>query len=312
MPNATVDAITQTGQSEHVMMTTSTYADRLREAGFRVVYGSDKTVWVSHERFSMLRLPTCALAQPIAGETTNVFKRSKAAALSYAISPSPEHPANALLYVCTDRDYSLDKLTKNARYDVRRGLREFEIRRLEYAEVLSLGRAAYYDTLTRTGRPLAHRDKFEKAFDRVRNDRYFIGALRGGRLAAFMQVIAVDNWVSLGGYSASEFLPLCPNNALIFHIVRYVFSNTNAIVVDYGFSSIQGLSNSDGLHRFKIKMGFEAIPVRRVFTINPLVRPIISRVVPLIMRGLLKLSPHHPLLTKADGALRIALEGHTA
>jgi hypothetical protein len=259
----------------------------------------------------MLRLPTCALNAPMAEEMRNVFRKSKAVILSYAVDACPDCPANALLYLCADREYSLDKLAKNARYDVRRGLKEFEIRPLGNAEIVRLGKIAYCDTLRRTGRSPDHRDKFETAFARPRHDRYFLGALRMGRLAAFIQVVAVNDWVSLGGYSADEFLPLCPNNALIFYAVQHAFRTHGVRVVDYGFSSIQTVSNADGLHRFKVKMGFQAVPVRRNFAIHPLLRPFANRVLPGIVKRLLRVSPNHPLLTKADGALRVALEGQT-
>jgi|SRR5579864_9437660 len=292
-------------------MNTDEFYKHLRAGGSKALLGSDKTLWVSHERFSMLRLPACALNVPTDEEIRNVFRHCHAAMLSYAVMPSTARPANAALYLCTDPTYSLEKLGKHARYDVRRGLKEFHIKFLEQSEVLRLGKQAYSDTLARTGLSVGHREPFECAFGRPRPDKYYLGALRSERLAAFLQILEVDDWVCIGGYSADEFLPLCPNNALVFHAVHHYLVEKKLRVIDYGLSSIQAVSNAEGLHRFKIKMGFEAVPVRRAFVVNPVLRPFVNRVSSALVKGMLRFSPRHPVLKKAEGALRMALQGHT-
>jgi len=256
----------------------------------------------------MLRLPSCFLNVPRKNEIRDVFKQSHALMLSYVVEPTPERPPNALLYLCTDPNYSLEKLGKNARYDVRRGLREFEIRFLEQKEVHRLGKQAYYDTLIRTGLSPKQRGNFDHAFGRPLRDKCFLGALKAGQLAAFLQIMEVNDWVSLGGYSANQFLPFCPNNALVFYAVEHYLGRQKRRVVDYGLSSIQAMSNAEGLDHFKRKMGFATTPVHRVFDVNPLVRPFVSRVTSSIVSGMLKIFPRHSMLKKADGALRLLLQ----
>jgi hypothetical protein len=283
------------------------YCGQLRDSGSKVVVGSGDTVWRSHERFSMLRQPTCALHLPPREEIRSVFRESHAAMLSFTVEPSDGYVANSCLYLCTDPDYSLEKLGKGARYDTRRGLNEFEIRSLDQSEVLRLGKQAYSDTLARTGLAIDHREMFEVAFGRPRGDRHYLGAIKGERLAAFLCITEVDRWVSIGGYSANEFLPFRPNNALIFHCVQHYLVEKKCRVVDYGLSSIQAVSNAEGLHKFKLKMGFESLPVHRSFVVNPLLRPFANRVSWALVNGILKVSPHHPILKKAEGALRMAI-----
>jgi hypothetical protein len=55
-------------------------------------------------------------------------------------------------------------------------------------------------------------------------------------------------------------------------------------------------------------MGFEALPVHRAFVVNPLLRPLVNRASWYLTKGLLRISPQHALLKKAEGALRLALE----
>lgn len=286
------------------------YCEQLRVGGFKVLLGSQNTLWVSHERFSMLRQPTFAFHVPSGEETNNVFRQSRAAVLSFVVKPSEAWVANGCHYLCADPEYSLEKLGRGARYDTRRGLSEFEIRFLHQPEVIRLGERAYSDTLTRTGLSAAHREPFEVAFSRPRPDRRYLGAMRGSQLAAFLMVTEVDDWVSIGGYSANEFLPLRPNNGLIYYVLHHYLIERKFRVVDYGLSSIQADSKAEGLHKFKLKMGFEPVAVHRAFVVTPLLRPLINRVSWRLVNGMLKLSPQHPLLKKAEGALRMVMQGY--
>lgn len=283
------------------------YSEQLRNSGHKVVSGSENTLWLSHERFSMLRQPTFASHIPPAEEISGVFRKSRAAILSFVVSPSSKHAANSCLYLCSDPEYCLEKLGRGARYDTNRGLKEFDIRPLDLAEILRLGGQAYYDTLVRTGLSVQHRECFEDAFRRPRSERFYMGAMKGDRLAAFLVLRAVDDWVSIGGYSANEFLPLRPNNALVYHVAHDYLVKKKFRVVDYGLSSIQAVSHAEGLNAFKVKMGFQSTPVHRAFVLNPLLRPFANRFSWGLVNRMLRFSPEHPLLKKAEGALRLTL-----
>jgi len=288
-------------------MNLNEWSEQLRAAGFKVVLGSRQTLWVSNERISMVRVPEVVLHLPSKEEMRTVFRKSRAAILSFAVEPDEGRGANCWLYQCTDPEYSLNKLERGARSHIRRALGEFEIRFMEQSEVLRLGKQAYYDTLVRTGLSPEHREAFELEYGRPRRDTAYIGAMKGDRLAAFLRATAVDDWVLLAGCSANEFLPLRPNNGLIYYVVHHYLVVKKFRVVDYGLSSVQAASNAEGLHRFKLKMGFEAVPVHRAFVIHPLLRPFANRLSWRLINGILKRSPRHPLLKKAEGALRMVL-----
>ena len=134
--------------------------------------------------------------------------------------------------------------------------------------------------------------------------------MRGNQLAAFLVVTEVDDWVSIGGYSANEFLPLRPNNGVIYYAVHHYLVEREFRVVDYGLSSIQADSKAAGLHNFKLKMGFESVPVHRAFVVNPLLRPFANSVSWRLVNRMLKFSPQHPMLKKAEGALRMAIQSY--
>jgi len=289
-------------------MNLNDYCEQLKAGGSKVVVGSEQTLWVSHERFSMLRQPAFALHRPSREEMRDVFKRSHAAALTFITEPSETRAINSSLYLCTDKEYSLRKLGKGARYDTSRGLNEFEIRFMDHYEIRSLGEQAYRETFARVGLSANKRDPFEVRFRQPVSETCYLGALKGDRLAAFLLITEVDDWVAIAGYSANEFLPLRPNNALVYYALQHYIVERKFRVVSYGLSSLQAVSRAEGLHQFKLKMGFECIPVHRAITFNPLVRPVINRASWKLLNGLLKLSPRNPMLKKAEGALRVALE----
>ena len=284
------------------------YCERMKAGGCKPVGGSENTVWVSHERFSMVRQPAFALHVPDAEEIKKVFRHSHAAMLAFAVKASDVNVANSSLYICSDPEYSLTKLGRGARYDTSRGLNELEIRFLEQSELLRSGKQAYCDTLTRTGLSVGSREPFEATFTRLCNYNSCLGALKGDRLAAFLLITEVGEWVSIAGYSANQFLPLRPNNALLFYALRHYLVEKKLRVVSYGLSSIQADSKAEGLHKFKLKMGFESVPVHRVFTVNPLLRPFVNRASWALVNAMLKVAPDHAILKKAEGALRMALQ----
>lgn len=289
-------------------MNINDYGEQLRAAGWSVVAGSESTIWVSYARFAMQRQPDCAMHPPSTEEIQNVFKRSHALMLSFAVEPSSVWRVSSWLYVCCNHDYSLQTLGQSARSHTRRSLREFQIGPLEHRELLNLGLQAYCDTRTRVGLSDGTANGFEAGFCRPRPGTRYFGALKDNRLAAFLSATEVDDCVAIQGYSANEFLPLRPNNGLIYHALHYYLVEKQVRTVSYGLSSIQALANSEGLHRFKLKMGFEAHPVHRAFLVNPLLKPFVNRFSWRLASGLMKLSPANPMLRKAEGALRFALQ----
>jgi hypothetical protein len=284
------------------------YGNSLQDCGYKVVFGANNTIWLSHERFSMLRQPTFVTHLPSADEISKVFRESHAAILSFVTSPTEETPANSSLYMCADSGYSIEKLARGARYDVQKGLNEFAIKFIDQSELLALGKQAYRDTLERTGLASDQREAFETAFRRPRPDRRYLAAMKGDRLAAFLMVTEVEDWVSIGGYSSNEFLQLRPNNGVIYWAVRHYLVEKKFRIVDYGLSSVQAVSGAEGLNSFKLKMGFQSVSVRREFVLNPLLNPFANRFSWRLVNRMLRFSPRNPLLKKAEGALRFAIE----
>src|SRR5262249_43363792 len=83
------------------------YVDGLRAAGVRVFRGTRGSHWVRSMERVLHRLPTLELGVPDPEEVDEALTATDALIASYVTEPTDgARPANAWLYVCTDRDYS--------------------------------------------------------------------------------------------------------------------------------------------------------------------------------------------------------------
>jgi hypothetical protein len=141
---------------------------------------------------------------------------------------------------------------------------------------------------------------------------HVLGAWRVGTLIAFFTVTAVDDWVEVGGHSQHEGLQWRPNNGLMHCVLDYYLSCGRVRVVSYGLSSIQEGTNASGLHDFKLRVGFEAVPVHRAFSVHPYLKPLANPLSLKVATGLLTALPDNRWLRKACGALKFIVGSQAA
>ena len=259
-----------------------------------------------HETGTMMRVPMFDLTAPSANELQRVLWRAPAMVATYLIEPDEAHVANAYLYICTDREYTLDKLAPAMRRNVRRGLKELEIMPITSEQILAYGYHAYRDFLRRAGLRAQTEEEFHRyvIWRGKPPGHVFLGAWKQRALASFLTVTELDEWVEIDGcFSADSLLHLRPNDALFFYILSHYMNNDSCRPVSYGVSSLQAVSNKDGLHIFKTKVGFQAKPVHRVFALHPLLRPLANRLTLWGIKTALRLKPDERALKKAEGML---------
>ncbi|MCE5267551.1 MAG: hypothetical protein LLG00_06680 [Planctomycetaceae bacterium] len=293
------------------------YVAALSDDGATVVPGADGTYWRSAERLSLERLPTRCLDEPSQDEVRNALRRTRTAVATYNRHADASHPQNAWLYLCQNQDYRVENLESAARRDVRRALREFRFEMVDISRLLQDGAAAFCETRSRLGLSDGVPEAFQKHFRRFldKPDSQIIAAWRDGEesgpcLAAFMSVSIVERWVTIAAYSRTAYLRYCPNNGLLHYAMEHFLTQHKLQGLDYGLSSIQEVGKADTLHRFKVRMGFEAIPVHRAFVFHPLLRPLVN---PLTLWGLRTCARVHPSsrrLRKAAGLLAAHLGRH--
>jgi hypothetical protein len=244
-------------------------------------------------------------------EVLHALRQGRAAMATYLLTPEERHPANAWLYLCADRRYALEKLSSPARRDARRALRELRIERVEWPLLLAKGGAAFRDTRARVGLSDGTTAHFQERFTRYASNpaHHAVAAWREDRMVAFMSLAAVDDWVEIeGSFSTDADRGLCPNNGLTHFVLDQCLVQGGFSRVSYGLSSIQAQSGEAGLHAYKLKVGFEAVPVHRAFALNPLLQPLANRLTLQTLRFLLKMRPGATQLKKASGALSALIE----
>jgi hypothetical protein len=294
------------GGQHREFVSINSYATGLACNGIPVVPGAGGTIWVRHDAGAMMRVPRFHLAPPTAGEARQITWRGRAAVSSYIQEPDERRPANACLYICTDRAYGLEKLSPAMRRNVRRGTEELKIAWLTPDELFAYGLCAYCDTRRRAGLSDGTEDEFFKRF-RWRaqcSGHVFLGAWRDHQLAAFLSLVEVDDWVEIEScYSRNDLLNFRPNDTLMYSVLCHYLRETQCRLVCYGLSSIQAENNAVGLYAFKRKVGFDAPPVHRIFTLHPLLSPFANRLTLRSVTMALRFCPEGRLLKKAEGML---------
>jgi hypothetical protein len=286
------------------------YATDQAGIGTRILPGKTGTFWMKYTTGVMMRIPTFTLEAPTAQEIQTILWKGRVAVASYLLEPDESHPTNASLYICTDSSYSLEKLSANARRNVRHGLRELKITSLTSEQVLAHGERAFCDTRRRVGLSDGTPQEFRQRFigrSRLPEHVYF-GAWKDDQLAAFLSITEVDDWAEIeGSFSMDALLELRPNDALNYSVLHHYLVERNYRKVSYGVSSIQAESNAVGLHRFKTKLGLQAQPVYRAFAIHPLLRPFANRVALRLINRALSFRPGNPYLKKVEGMLALLI-----
>jgi hypothetical protein len=289
------------------------YAQGLARSGRKNLRGAPGTFWVKYDSVAMMRTPQFCLDVPSPGEVRRVLWQGPAALASYQIHPDDFHPVNAWLYVCTDRTYGLDKLSPTMRRNVRRGLLELRIEPVPADRLMAHGAQTFLDTRRRNGLTDSTPEEFRRqiALRAKCPGHAFLGAWKRDQLAAYLSIVEVDDWVEITtGFSADALLHLRPNDALLFSALSYYLLERQCRIVTFGTSSIQSESNKAGLHAFKIKVGFEAQPIRRVFVLHPLLRLFINRITLWGVNTALHFVPGNLRFRRADGVLACILAQH--
>ncbi len=213
--------------------------------------------------------------------------------------------------VCSDKNYDITSVDAHyARRQTRRGLEHFIIRQVEFKELANLGNSLNYDTLVRQGRnPNIYEEKKWQLYCSAANGLEGFeawGAFSGKYLASFMVTFLMeDHFTILHHSSATNYLPLYPNNALVFYVTKHKLALREVNSVSYG---PQSLDAPESLDTFKFRMGFRRRPMKQTIVFNPLVRPFIGGFFYKIIQHVSALRPDSDTFRKGEGIIRFYRE----
>lgn len=212
--------------------------------------------------------------------------------------------------VLEDFNYDLNNLGKKARYDVRSGLKNCQVKQLSFEHLALEGWLLQKDTMERQGRKVKAAEQSWKTLCRAADDLPGFeawGALVQDRLAASLIAFRMgDCCYILFQQSLREFLPLKTNNTLSFVVTQTMLSRPGVKSIFYGLHSLDAPASVD---EFKFRMGYRAKPVRQRVVFQPWLKPFFNCVSHAAVRWLLAWRPGVSTLAKAEGMMRFYREG---
>jgi len=290
--------------------TLGAYVAYMKSAALPAALGAGgKYAWVRQERGLLQRLPLEEASPPDAAEVDAMLDLNGIWLVNYLLPPDAVRRANCFDYVARDPSYALEGLSGNTRSKIRRGLRRFSIRLCTWAELAERGFPAHADTASRHGYRLPPPDDLKPYIDRCRGQPFFDiwGAWHGQELAAWITVVKIDDWAIIDlARSTTSALSSYPNNALFYEALRHLLQVEKRRYVTYGLSSLQVSASELSLHKFKRSMGFEAVPLERVFAAGPLLSAALNwRLSSWMLEKVTRMLPQFALLRKAAGLSRL-------
>jgi hypothetical protein len=286
------------------------FAGFLAAVGHRVVR-TRLGYWFDASRGFFLSLPSHRLLDPSREDLRQVMRHRPCFGVRF---PAPLEGPGKLSYqiVCDDADYSIERLSANARSKVRRGLRRCEVRPVPFAEISAKGLRANDDTLGRQARSArldrGNWERYWKAAEGTAGMEGW-GAYVGEDLAAFLVTVRLEDCVEfLLARSRSDLLDAYPNNALIFRVAEEMLVERRVRRLTFGLESLEPVGPLD---QFKFSMGFRTEPLRQRVVFHPVLRALLqpARVRSLLLSWADRQGAEAVFWRKAAGLLRFAEEG---
>jgi len=289
-------------------MNAEIFAEWFRRRGHNVIRTAS-SYWYDQGPHVYQAFPYHWVITPTSGELTRMLLRHTALGLRY--STPLDAPEGSLSYhtLCRGK-YDLTDLPRRARGSVRKGLRSLEVQPISFERLADEGWALRQDTLQRQGRDNDERQDWWRklclsAIGLPGFEAW--GAVCHGKLAAALLAVSCDTcYTMLYQQSATEFLPLGPNNALAYTVTHEALKRPGIAQVFYGLES---LTAADDVDTFKLRMGYEAFPLRQRVVFHPAVAPVLNSYTYRMARELAHRYPAAGMLAKLVGMLRFFQNG---
>jgi len=272
----------------------------------RTIVEAAGTYWHGVPGRMLMSLPYHLTPDPDAEAVADMLRQTRASGVRY---PSLKRAGlSSGLYVCRDASYDFPSVRPRQRTKVRGGLRRCEIRPLEAKELLTQGLQLNLDTMRRQGRwdpEFGEPRPWMRLVEAVRlaSEVRAMGALVDGRLAAYNILYRADGWTHLlHQMSRTDLLDHYPNHALSFFVTREALQAPDAIGMSYGLAS---LVSGEGLHSYKLELGYEFVPRNAVIQLHPALGPVFGSVpARVLVQGLRRLRPQDQRLEYVDAVVR--------
>jgi hypothetical protein len=289
-------------------MNAESFATWLRRQG-RHVYRTVSSYWFDAGPHVLQAFPYHWLITPTRRELDALMWKHGAIALRYS-APLSRRKGKASYHVILRKPYELDMLKSQARNGVKNGLAHFNVEQISFERLATEGWALQQDTLARQDRV---RSMSQAEWERLCRAAIDVpgfeawAAISEGDLAGALIICRIDDVFNVPyAMSHSKFLANHVNNALFYAVSRELLNRPDVRGV---FFTVQSLDAPPNVDEFKFRMGLKPAPVCQRVEFHPLLRPFVGPALQAFVAGRLQRDPSHPIWAKADGVLRIYLEG---
>jgi hypothetical protein len=264
--------------SYEINMLPETLAEFFRFQGHRI-HSSESCFWYDVQPGFYFNIPYHRLITPSKEEINKLLWGIPCFALRFFTTVECRGK-DSYMIVCSNKHYDITSVdAKYARRQTRRGLENFQIRQLDFIELGNNNRINT-DTLIRQGRnPDVWTEERWKLYCSSANGLSGLeawGAYSGDTLVAFMVGYQMDDYFEILHHSsATDYLHLYPNNALVFFVTQLKLSTSEVNHVSYG---PQSLDAPDSLETFKFRMGYEKLPMKQTIIFHPFIAPFINKI----------------------------------
>ncbi len=290
-------------------MNPENFAEWLRRLGHRVVR-TESSYWFDVEPHVFQAFPYHWCISPSDEELRSLIKAERLLALRY--SAPLLAPVGCLSYhiVLDDPGYSLEKLDKRSRQNVRIGLKNCVVQSIPFEQFAEEGWVLESDTENRQNRHShftrrSWRQRCMAAADLPGFEVW--GALSAGRLVASLFTFQMDDCCEmLSQQSLRSTLKQRVNNALTYIVSHEMMRRPGIRSIFY---TLQSLDAPGSVDEFKMRMGYRAIPVRQRVVIHQWLEPLVNPVSYRILEQIRRLLPRDYRLAKGSGMLRLFIQG---
>lgn len=240
-------------------------------SGVRVAKSESAWWYEAAPRF-LLAIPSHHALHLPAAEASELIRRERLAGLRYICAEADGGRASFQLS-CETADYSLEKLSANARSKIRRGLGRNEIRRVSGQELAAVAEGAFVETMQRQNRESAAAlETWRRMLTAVDAEPAIEiwTAWHEGEFACYLIAVMIDDVCEFfQARSVNHMLKHYPNNALIYTLTEEMLVRRGLREVTFGIESPEPVEELDA---FKLQMGFRKKPVRQRVIFHGLLR----------------------------------------
>jgi hypothetical protein len=248
--------------------------------------------------------------EPQEKELRRLLVKNNAIALRYSAPLTATRGKVSYHVVCEDPTYDLPSRPRQARQNVRKGLKYASIEPIPISRLATEGWSLRQETLAHQGRAGAESEawwcRLCLSAEGLPGFEAW-GAIHNGQLvASFLAFTCGSCYILPYAQSATSHMKYRVNNAVFYAVTHEALTHSGIKEVFLGLHSLDAPASVD---EFKFRMGYTPRPVRQRVVFHPCLALLFNRLSHAVIKRRLDRRPESPTLAKVEGMVRFYLEG---